>query len=206
LSIARVRDVDGGRVQRRSLLKTGVLGGLALVVLGGGGLALRSGDRSSKPKRALLVLDDAGYAILVAVAGRVLAGTTADPLEIAHRVDASLMRTTVEARRDFGRVLGLLENALPGLLLRHSPTPFTLLDEAGQDAALHAWRDSPVALLRGAYHALRKLCLASHYATVEAGPEVGYGGPSLNKPAVAAIEARKPLFIAEALPTTTEMP
>ena len=112
--------------------------------------------------------------------------------------------TFVEARVDVDRLFGLLENALGGLLLRGSPRPFTLLDEAAQDAALTTWRDSDVGLLRGAYQALRKLCLAAHYASPDAFIEVGYAGPSLNKPEAAAITARGALAVDDAVPPTID--
>ena len=167
-------------MQRRSFLKVGLLGA-AILAVAGGGLALWPGDASVRPLRPLISISPAHFPVLVAVAARVCQGTTAQPVQVAHAVDAALGFTFPEARADMDRVLGLLENALPGLLLRGSPRPFTLLDEAGQDRALNAWRDSSVGLLRGAYHALRKLCLAAHYATPGSWPEVEYGGPLIPK-------------------------
>ncbi|MDP2344954.1 MAG: hypothetical protein Q8O67_28670 [Deltaproteobacteria bacterium] len=168
-------------MQRRSFLKVGLLGG-AILALTGGGLAMWPGDSSARPLRPLLSISAGSFPVLVAVAARVCKGTTAQPIQVAHAVDTALSFTFPEARRDMDRVLGLLENALPGLLLRGSPRPFTLLNEDAQDRALHAWRDSSVGLLRGAYHALRKLCLAAHYATPGSWPEVDYGGPLIPKP------------------------
>jgi hypothetical protein len=168
-------------MERRSFMKIGLLGAAVLAVAGGG-LALWPGDSSARPTKPLLSISAGNFPVLVAVAARVCQGTTAQPVQVAHAVDAALSFTFPEARRDMDRVLGLLENALPGLLLRGSPRPFTLLDEAAQDRALFAWRDSSVGLLRGAYHALRKLCLAAHYATPGSWPEVDYGGPLIPKP------------------------
>ena len=185
-------------MQRRSFLKKGLVGGAVLTVVGGAGLALWSGDASVRPRRPLTSLPDRAFPVLVAVAARVLKGTTADPVEIAHRVDEALRFATPESRKDLADVFGLLENALTGLLLRGQPRPFTLLDERSQDAALLAWRDSRVTLLRGAYNGLRKLCLAAHYATPSSWAEVGYGGPAIPRPAPPAIEAQRPLLVDEA--------
>lgn len=184
-------------MERRSVLKVGALGSLLLAVGGVSTLALWPGDTSVQPKRPLLVLSPSSFPVLVAVASRVLVGTTANPLEIAHRVDATLRFTSSEGRVDVNRLFGLLENALGGVLLRGSARPFTLLSEAEQDAALTTWKTSDVALLRGAYQALRKLCLAAHYASADAFVEVGYPGPSLNKPEVPAITARGSLVVVE---------
>lgn len=188
-------------MQRRSFLKTGLVGGAVLAVVGGSGLALWSGDASVRPRRALVSLPERAFPVLVAVAARVLKGTTADPVEIAHRVDEALRFATPESRKDLGDVFGLLENALAGLLLRGQARPFTLLDERAQDAALLAWRDSRIALLRGAYNGLRKLCLAAHYATPSSWAEVGYGGPTIPRAAPPAIEPRRSLFVNETAPT-----
>lgn len=191
-------------MERRSFLKVGVVGSLLLAVGGVSTLALWPGDTSVQPRRPLHVLSSSSFPVLVAAAARILNGTTANPVEIAHRVDDTLRFTFVEARVDVDRLFGLLENALGGLLLRGSARPFTLLDEAAQDAALTTWRDSDVGLLRGAYQALRKLCLAAHYASADAFVEVGYGGPSLNKPEAPAVTARGALAVDDAVPVTID--
>jgi hypothetical protein len=179
-------------MKRRALLKRGLLGGALLALAGGFGLALRPGAQVGAPRRPLHVVSARAFPVLVAVAGRVLDGVRVDVVEIAHAVDFALMRTHAEGGRDFDRVLLLLENALPGLLLRGSATPFTAMTIDEQDRALIAWRDSPLALLRGAYHALRKLCLGAHYATPAAWADLGYAGPMLAKD-VAPVVARGPL-------------
>lgn len=161
-------------------------------------LALRPGDQSVRPARPLFVLQDAVFPVLAAVAARVMRGTTASPVEIAHRVDEALRFAPPRAQRDLNLVLKLLENAVGGVLLRGSATPFTLLEEVGQDDALKAWRDSAVADLRGGYHALRKLCLAAHYASPDSFAEITYPGPSITKPTPPALAARAPLLVTEA--------
>lgn len=193
-------------MQRRSFLKKSLAGAVVLAVAGAAGLALWPGDRSVRPLRPLVSLPERAFPVLVAVAARVLKGTTASPVEIAHRVDDALRFSAPEARGDLGDVLGLLENGLTGLLLRGQARPFTLLDENAQDAALLAWRDSRVGLLRGAYHALRKLCLAAHYATPSSWSEVGYGGPAIPKADPPPIEAIKPLLVDEAAPPVDGLP
>jgi hypothetical protein len=191
-------------MERRTFLKRGLLGGALLAVGGAGGLALWPGDRSARPLRELAVISADSFPVLVAVAARVCRGTTARPIEIAHRVDDALRFTFPEAQQDINSVFGLLENAVGGLLLRGSARPFTLLDGAGQDAALDAWRDSDLTLLRGAYHALRKLCLAAHYASPGSWAEVAYGGPLIPKAAPPPITATGSLVVdgarAEELP------
>jgi hypothetical protein len=193
-------------MQRRSLLKVSLAGAVALAVVGGAGLALWPGDASVRPLRPLTSLPDRAFPVLVAVAARVLKGTTAQPVEIAHRVDEALRFATPESRKDLANVFGLLENGLTGLLLRGQPRPFTLLDERAQDAALLAWRESRIGLLRGAYHALRKLCLAAHYATPSSWAEVGYGGPAIPRGEPPPLAPDRPILVDERAPPMEGMP
>ena len=180
-------------MKRRGFLKLGILGS-ALLAVAGTGIALIPGDRSARPRAPLMVLSDAQFAVLVALAARVLARTTADPMTVAHAVDSTLRHAPPEVQKDLGLALGLLDNALVALLTGRKPVPFTQLSEQAQDAALHAWGDSRLALLRSAYQGLRKLCLAAHYATPAAAAAVGYT-PSIAKPEPPAISARGPLVV-----------
>jgi hypothetical protein len=187
-------------MQRRSLLKRGLFGGVLLAGASLAGIAFMPGDASVKPAGKLFAIDAKNFPVLVAVAARVLAGTTASPSDIAMKVDQALRYTSLESQKDLNAALMLLENALAGLLLRGKPATFTELDEKAQDAALYGWRDSRLVLLRGAYHALRKLCLAAHYATPAGWPDTGYPGPSVPKAEPSALTDRGPL-VATAPPT-----
>jgi hypothetical protein len=183
-------------VKRRGFLKKTIVGSLVLAGAAVGVGAL-PGDRSSfKPRRALVSLDAAAFSPLVAVAARVLLGTAADPVAIAHRVDDALRFMAPDARADVNGALRLIDNALLGLLLCGRPTAFTASSAAAQDRRLAAMSGSGVGVVRAAYHAIRKLCFAAHYGSPEAWAEVGYGGPSLEKPAPTAITPRGPLATA----------
>lgn len=180
-------------MKRRGFLKLGIVGG-AILVVAGTSVALLPGDRSVRPRTPLSVLTEAQFAVLVALAARVLARTTADPMSVAHAIDSTLRYAPPEVQKDLGVALGLLDNALVSLLTGRKPVPFTQLSEDGQDAALMAWRDSRIALLRSAFQGLRKLCLAAHYATPPAAAALGYA-PSISKPEPPAISARGPLVV-----------
>jgi hypothetical protein len=163
-------------VDRRSFLKKGLLGG-AVLALGAGGLALRPGKTIAAPREKLLALDARGFSVMVAVAARVVTAPGADHVAIAHAADLALSHAPAEAQKDLRNLLGLFENALPGLLLDGRATPFTALDPAAQDAVLEAWRDSRLALRRSGYQALRKMCLASYYADPRSWTPLKYKGP-----------------------------
>ncbi len=163
-------------MDRRTFLKRGLAGG-AVLLLGGGGLALFPTKEQAAPAHALAVLSPRNFQVLVAVARRV-SPPSADAAKIALGVDDVLRRAPVEVQRDFNKLLGLFENALPGLLLDGRFMPFTRLSPDEQDGVLVAWRDSRLALRRTGYHALRRICLAVAYTDESLWPALGYAPPA----------------------------
>ena len=163
-------------MNRRSFLKKGLLGG-ALLVLGGGVLGLSPSRTLAPLRQRLLVVNERGFQVLVAIAARVVTVEGADHAAIAHGVDEALSRALPDAQKDLASLLGLFENALPGLLLDGRVRPFTQLDPAAQDRVLEHWRDSRLVLRRGSYHALRKLCLGVHYGDPATWRALHYAGP-----------------------------
>lgn len=147
------------------------------MLFGGGALALFPTRHLASQTRWLHVLDERGFQVMVAIAARVVPVPGADPVLIAEGVDASLAYTSPEAQADIADLLGLFENALPGLLLDGRAAPFTWLDGPAQDRVLESWRDSRFVLRRAGYHALRRLCLAVYYGDERSWPAIHYGGP-----------------------------
>jgi hypothetical protein len=163
-------------MNRRTFLRRGVLGG-ALLALGGGALAAWPSGFVASPIRALRALDGRGFQVLVAVARRIVTVPGADGIEIAHRVDETLAYAPVEVRTDFGKLLGLLEAALPGAILDLRLGPFTRLSPASQDAVLRRWRESSLTLRRAGFQALRKLCVGAHYGDPASWAAIDYPPP-----------------------------
>jgi hypothetical protein len=168
-------NVEGMR--RRTFLQLGLCGG-ALLFVGDSALSLYRARRAMRPRRPLQVIHERRFGVLAAAAARVVTVPGADPVEIAHRVDEALARTTPEAGVEFNQLLGLLESALVGMLLdRRRPRAFTELAPSEQDAALSAFRDSRFVLRRSGYNALRKLCTGAYYGLESSWAVVGYPGP-----------------------------
>ena len=178
-------------MQRRQLIKRGLLGGVLLALGGGAFLGTRKGDLVAPPGE-LGVLDAHAYSVLVALAAVVIP-KGADAKQAAFNVDNSLRNASLRSQRDMNEVLHLLDNALLGLPLRGSATVFTQMSPADRVVAFQKWRDSKLTLLRGAYHSLRKLSLAGHYADLEHAKSIGYPGPHFDKPDPGPITARGPL-------------
>lgn len=181
-------------MDRRTFLVRGLGSSALLVAFGGGLLALRSGTYGEVDAYRLKVLDRTSFWVLAAVAARTSpVRSVAEAADLAARVDQALLRAAPGVQRDLVRVLYLLENALPGLLFRGRFSVFTKLSSEDQDAALYAWRDSSLALLRGAYQSLRRLCLSAHYSNAELAAEIGYPGPRWKKPDPGPIVDNQPL-------------
>ena len=164
-------------MQRRTFLKRGLLGGALLSIGGGTALVFSPGKLHFLPTAPLKALDRKTFNVMAAIAARVVTVPGADPVAIAHTIDGALAFAVPEARHDIVQVLGLFDNALIGLLIEGQPHPFTRLDGPAQDAALLAWRDSPLVLIRGAYRALKNLCTTSFYRKESTWALVGYPGP-----------------------------
>jgi hypothetical protein len=169
-------------MERRAFVKTGLLGG-ALLALGGSGLALFPTRHLGTPLRALQVLGEQEFQVVVAVASRVVADPDADPVAIAQGVDRLVTRLPREVQGDILRLLGLFENALAGLLLDGRALPFTRLSPHGQRRVLEAWRSSRLALRRGGYQGLKKLCYLAHYQQPWSWAAIGFPSPpSIGEP------------------------
>lgn len=164
-------------MNRRTLLKRGLLGG-AVLLLGGTGLALSPTREAFKASGPLQVLSPRGFQVLAAVARRVVVAPEVDPAAIALAADGALTYLPREAQEDVGKLLGLFENALGGLLLDGRVTPFTRLDPEEQDAVLKGWQGSRLVLRRTGYQVLRKLCLSAHYAMPSSWAPIGFPKPT----------------------------
>jgi hypothetical protein len=179
-------------LSRRSLVKRGLLGGALLAAGGAGFLALRGGAVVAPPADGLLVFTPAQFAVLDAVARRMVrprkGWPTVDQVGVARAADRIAARVEASAQKELQQLLGLFENGLAGFLFGGRTRPFTRLDGADQDAVLAEWRDSGIALRRTGYAALRTLVIAAYYQSPTVWPSLGYDGP----PAIFEVGATLP--------------
>jgi len=165
------------KASRRSFLKTGLLG-TSLLLLGGDGLSLYPSRHIAAPTAKLVVVEARAFQVLIAVAARVVTVKGADPVAIAHGVDRMLATVLPELQEAINQLLGLFENALPGLLLDGRMRPFTRLSGDSQDGVLESWRTSRLLLRRSGYQALRKLILSAYYVEESSWAALHYEPPS----------------------------
>jgi gluconate 2-dehydrogenase subunit 3-like protein len=181
-------------VDRRRFLKRGLFGGALLVLAGTLPFVFRTTRRGSAPRERLRLLSADEYAVLAAVAARVVPGDGADSrwpraeaLDCAGKIDALMATVHPDVGTDFRRLLHLCESGFVGTFTAASPRPFTRASAAQQDARLEAWRRSHLAILRSGYQALKRLADAVYYSSPEVYALIGYPGPpSVPQPPEAA--------------------
>jgi len=164
---------------RRSLLKRGLLGGGLLFIGGFTWLGTRGTQRGAPSPKPLSVLTDDEYAVMQAIAARIVApAPDAPPLgDAVWTVDQLLAVAPVETQKEVKQLLGLFENALGNLLFGGRATPFTHLDPADQTRVLREWQQSRLLLRRTGYSALKTLALAGYYASPRTWAYMNYPGP-----------------------------
>lgn len=165
------------QLPRRSLLKKGLFGGLILLLGGGAGLVFFPSRQGFTAPPTLLSISPARFQVLAAIGARI-APPGADGGAVAAGVDRLLSYAVVETQKEIEKLLGLFENALPGLLLGGRALPFTRLSASSQDAVLDDWRTSAFALRRTGFQALRKLCLMAYWIEESSWKAIGYDPPT----------------------------
>lgn len=166
---------------RRTLIKRGLFGGALLAVGGGTGLLLRRGALVDLPAGGLKVLGRREYAVLDAIARRIIVPQpgfpTVDEVKVAAVCDDVLARGDETLQVELRQLLELFDNALAGFLLGARITPFTRLEPSEQDVVLREWMNSRLAIRRTGFLAIRILVTAVYYGSALTWAAVGYGGP-----------------------------
>lgn len=167
-------------MQRRTLLGLGVVGSLAMAILGGGAaVAMRS------PAWRDGSLSAEGRQVFLAVARAVLDGSLpTDGSAQAKALDAHLDRLTTALRAlplatqaQVDELVSLLATALGRHLLAALPHAWDTAPTETVQAALQSMRVSSLALRRQAYHALRDLTQGAYFADASTWAAFGYPGP-----------------------------
>lgn len=138
-------------------------------------------EAPSSPRGALA----AGWAprreaVLHAVVARLIHGAPeheASVGRVAREVRRRIDGLPAHKRRDLGLALDLLGSRLVGLATLGRPVGFAHGSAAQQDQWLTAWSRSPVAQLRTAFQAFRRLALGAHYGVPSVAAAIGHLGP-----------------------------
>jgi hypothetical protein len=167
-------------MQRRTLLKLSVASGAALALAGGGAALLY--ERAWRNGQ----LTPTGRQVVLAVARGVLDGSLPTEGAAKHAALAAhlgRMETTLRAlppwtQRELADLLAVLALAPGRLALSGLAPDWSSASVAEIQAALQTMRTSRIGLRQKAYHALRDLTHAAHFADSSTWVALGYPGPT----------------------------
>lgn len=178
-------------VSRRRFVRLGV-GGAVLLGVGGTFAYQTSGYTVPDLVRSrLYALSPKEFLIVSALAGRILR-RDADDLPLPEEIDAAfsidllVARLDPANRRDLLRLLHALEHVLPlsaGVFSR-----FSRASGEDQDLVLLSMQESSQAMLRGAFGALKSICVMAYFSHPLTWGAIGYDGPLVGRPATGWVE------------------
>jgi hypothetical protein len=173
-------------MRRRRFVK-GCASGIALL---GVGSLLPAGCRSyPKPQVPLRFFDPREYAIMNAVAERLLGaeglvGPGAHQVDVAAQADAVVAAWDADAQGQLRTMLRVFEHGT--YLFDLQRKRFTRLAPAEQDDYLAGWMNSTLGARRIVFRALKSLAAGGFYLDPRAWPRLGYDGPWLGRVEAAA--------------------
>jgi hypothetical protein len=171
----------GSAIPRRKWLGSLLIGGTLAALGGAVALVRTTGYERPSGAAALRVLEPWQYAVVRAVARRMVAADRAegvlspDEVGVAEFVDGYLVEMRPAMRRDVFRLLRYTEQLAPlGSGFRRR---FTELSPAEQDEVLGALEASRFDQLRAGFQALKSLVMMGYYRDARTFSILGYGGP-----------------------------
>ena len=171
-------------LSRRRFLKASLVAGGALLGLGGGGLLALRGRAPSV--EGLRILDDHEYRTLRSLVEVMFPRTEAIPIEVEtmdlpRAFDGFLANEPEHNVADLQKALVLIE--LGPLVFDQRLSSFSRLDPEERSAHWQSWGTSDDLLRRQVSIAMRKFFNLVFFDQDEVWPFIGYGGPSLQRPA-----------------------
>ncbi|KIF82925.1 hypothetical protein [Noviherbaspirillum autotrophicum] len=163
-------------LSRRSFLKVGIVGGLALATAGG---IYRLTRAPEVPHR--FVLDDGAHKVLAAIAPVILAGALrpgpADVQASVERTKGAILGLPLRTQKEIQDLFALLTLAPARRFLAGLPDDWANAKQEDVAAFLQSWRMHRIGMLQTAYHALHDLVVGPWYADESTWASIGYPGP-----------------------------
>ncbi|NEX61822.1 twin-arginine translocation signal domain-containing protein [Noviherbaspirillum galbum] len=163
-------------ISRRSFLKTGLIGALALATAGGV-------HRMSRPvpMPTPFVLDPAGRdalsAIIPAILGDAIQRTPADIRAATERTLGAIAGLPLATQKEIQDLFALLTLAPSRRFLAGLGDDWSEAKPEDVAAFLQRWRTHRLGLFQSAYHALHDLVAGAWYADESTWASIGYPGP-----------------------------
>lgn len=163
-------------LSRRSFLKAGIVGTIALVAAG-------SLYRMLKPPEALhsFVLDDTAQTILAAIVASMLENAarpgSSDIQKAIASVQDAIAGLPLATQKEIKDLFALLALGPTRRFLAGVPDDWVNVKPDDITAFLQSWRLHRIGMLQSAYHALHDLITGSWYADESNWASIGYPGP-----------------------------
>lgn len=165
-------------MQRRSLLKLGLVSGVALALAGGAAVLLRPGldnGRLTAPARALFA--SLGRAILQGTLPTGPQDRVQAVQGMVERIDTLAQNLPPHVQAELSQLVGLLCTAPGRLGLAGLATDWPDATDAQVQAALDGMRFSSLAVRQQAYLALHEIVGGAYFSEESTWSVVGYPGP-----------------------------
>jgi hypothetical protein len=163
-------------LSRRTFIKVGLFGALALAAAGG----IYRVTRPSSPVSPYL-LDDRAKSALRAIASALLQGSMPDTPQSVDvhlvRVQTAISGLPVHTQMEIEDLFGLLVLGPARRFLVGIPDDWERAKREDVVAFLQSWRMHRLGLLQSAYHALHDLVIGPWYADESNWAAIGYPGP-----------------------------
>jgi hypothetical protein len=172
--------IPSSRISRRSLLKAGVAGAAALVMV----RWLYTFDDPPAGSAAMAAPFDASARdVVVAIVPALLKGAlpsadaAAARADVVAGVERAIAGVPPATRKELDELFSLLSFAPTRCLVAGVWSPWPDASPESIAEFLGRWRDSRFALLRSAYGALHQLVLSAWYGNPRSWSAIGYAGP-----------------------------
>ena len=170
---------------RRQFLKTGLIGGAALLAVRAAYGPLANDPHPPADDYRFAFLGPAERGMFAVVAPVVLAGAL--PVEpgahgqalrnVLRGLDIAMAGFLPPVQEELRQLFSLMLFPPTRRLVAGVASPWAEASPEEIAAFLARWQGSSVSLLQTAHQGLRQLCFAAWYGAPEAWPRIGYGGP-----------------------------
>lgn len=165
----------GSTLTRRTFLKVGIFGALALAAAGGA-------YRMTRPAEAgRFELDDGVRTVLTAIIPVILASAvrpgTQDVKAAVERTHTAILGLPLATQKEIHDLFALLILGPTRRFLAGVPDDWMHAKQEDVAAFLQSWRLHRIGMLQAAYHALHDLITGPWYADESTWQAIGYPGP-----------------------------
>jgi hypothetical protein len=170
---------------RRQFIKTGLIGGVALVALRVVYGPFANPDRPITDDYRFAFLNEAQRTVMSAIAPVILVGALPGDAEgharvlkdVVRGLDTAISGFTPQVQGEVKQLFDLLTFPPTRRLVAGVASPWSEASTGEIDGFLRRWATSPLDLLQSAHQALRQLVFAAWYGNSDAWQRIGYSGP-----------------------------